>query len=101
MASGLHPYSPRLGMLLQRLRLEHGLIVGLGVFIAGLAGSTYAVVSWAGKSFGDLDPFESMRVVIPSALALVLVLQIIWSSLHLGLMQAALTKRQSEIARDR
>ena len=62
-------------------RLEIGLVVGAVLLIAGVAAALYAVGAWGQTSFSELDPGVSMRIVIPSATAMVLGLQIVCSSL--------------------
>ena len=62
-------------------RLEIGLVVGAVLLIAGVAAALYAVGAWGQTSFSELDPGVSMRIVIPSATAMVLGLQIVFSSL--------------------
>ena len=55
-----------------------------------VATALYAVGAWGQVSFSELDPVFAMRIVVPSVTAMVLGLQIIFSSLFysiLGLTQ--------------
>jgi glycosyltransferase involved in cell wall biosynthesis len=84
---GLLPDDPFVERLRNALRLEVGLITGLLCSLAGLALAAYAVGAWGTRSFGHLDPEESLRVVIPSATLLILGLQIMFSSCLLSILQ--------------
>lgn len=86
-ATGLHPRSQKLDRLLARAPLEVGLLIGIGLALAGLAASVYATFQWADEGFGNLDPFRVMRIGIPAVLLLVLGLQTIFSSFILSLLQ--------------
>ena len=68
--AGLHPPSSRVARLFRWLTLERGLIAGGLLGLAGLLGMASALLGWAGGAYGDLDPFQTMRIVIPSLLAL-------------------------------
>jgi glycosyltransferase involved in cell wall biosynthesis len=96
-ATGLHPRNPRLQWLLRGGVLESGLILGMALFLAGLAISSYALLRWADTRFGDLDPFSTMRIVIPAVLSLTLGIQVISASFTLGLLQGLFDK--GEVAR--
>jgi hypothetical protein len=85
--TGLHPRNPRMEKLFVNARIEVGLIVGGILLLSGVAGTVFAAADWAGRHFGNLDPFHVMRVIIPSVLALTLGFQLIFSSLYFGLLQ--------------
>ena len=85
--TGLHPRSQKLERVLARAPLEAGLITGTLLTLAGLVATIYATVRWAGTEFGNLDPFQTMRVVIPAVLLVVLGLQTTFSSFILSLLQ--------------
>jgi hypothetical protein len=85
--SGLLPEDPLVTRLREVLRLEAGLIGGAVITLLGLTLAAYAVGFWTIRSFGHLDPEESLRVVIPSATMLILGLQIISSSCLLSILQ--------------
>jgi len=91
-STGLHPRKPELERLVLGARLEVGLVFGAVLLVIGLGGSVYAFCDWAGTRFGNLDPFRSMRIIIPAVLALTLGLQAIFSSFYLGLLQLQFRK---------
>nr|WP_238345931.1 glycosyltransferase family 2 protein [Luteimonas saliphila] len=48
------------------LTLERCLVAAVLLFLTGVAMSLYAVWLWSGQGFGELDPRQTMRWVIPS-----------------------------------
>jgi glycosyltransferase involved in cell wall biosynthesis len=83
---GLLPDDPLLQRVSRWLTLEAGLLVGSLLFIIGLAGSLYAVSTWAERSFGSLDPTRTLRIVIPSVTLLTLGCQTILNSFFLSIL---------------
>lgn len=51
----LGEHEPRLQRLWSRLRLEHGLLLGVILFAAGIATMVAIFIDWAGDGFGDLQ----------------------------------------------
>jgi len=84
--TGLLPPDKRIDRLFRVFTLEVGLIVGAVFILAGLAGSIGAVFWWHRQSFGPLETSRVLRVVIPSAMALVLGCQTVMSSFFLSLL---------------
>jgi glycosyltransferase involved in cell wall biosynthesis len=85
--SGLLPRDTLVTRLSEVLRLERGLMAG-GIAVAlGLALAAYAVGFWQIRSFGHLDPQQSLRIVVPSVTLLILGLQIMFSSCMLSILQ--------------
>jgi glycosyltransferase involved in cell wall biosynthesis len=66
-----------------RLRLEHGLLLGGAIALAGLALIAAVVVDWIGHGFGSL---AQERVAILAATLLVLGIQIVFSSFLLSIL---------------
>jgi hypothetical protein len=85
-SEGLLPPDPRLDRLFRVVTLETGLLVGGLLIVLGLAGSAYAVLSWERTSFGPLNPGETLRMIIPAMLAMVLGCQILFSSFFLSVL---------------
>jgi hypothetical protein len=83
---GLHPPQPLLERLYRYVTLEVGLLVGLGLTVAGLVCLAGAVWNWRGAGFGDLDPRISMRQVIPAVVLLMLGVQTIFASFFLSIL---------------
>ena len=78
--AGLLPKDPRIARLGEVFTLEVGLMLGAALLIAGLGVTAYAVGSWGQASFSDLNPVVSMRIVLPGITALILGVQVIFSS---------------------
>jgi glycosyltransferase involved in cell wall biosynthesis len=89
MTQGFLPESTRIRRLLDLVTLETGIAVGLGLVLLGLAGSIWAVVDWSNRSFGALDYAHTLRIVIPSVVALVLGTQTVVSSFFLSFLGLA------------
>jgi hypothetical protein len=67
--------------------LEIGLIIGILLLLGGLGVSIFAVEIWGRSEFGALDPTVSMRIVLPGVTALILGLQIIFSSFFFSVLE--------------
>jgi len=76
--------------LVERLRrywtLERGLLAGGALFAIGLLATLAAVGSWGRQSFGELDPTETLRIVLPAGTALIVGLQIIFGTCLLSVL---------------
>ncbi len=83
---GLLPPDPRLTRVFRVVTLEVGLVAGAVLVALGLAGTVWALGVWGERSFGDLDPARTLRVVVPSTLALTLGLQVALSSFFLSVL---------------
>ena len=83
---GLHPKGSRVDKWYRFVTLEKGLLTGTAFTVIGLIGSIYALSDWSSRLFGPLDPIQTLRVVIPSILALILGFQIILSSFFLSVL---------------
>jgi len=85
-SEGLLPEDPRLNRLFKWVTLEVGLVVGGLIVVLGLAGSVYALDFWGERSFGNLNPSQSMRMVIPAVTCLTLGCQILFASFFLSVL---------------
>jgi len=85
-SEGLLPEDQRLRRVMDNVRLEVGLVVGVVLVLLGLAGSIYAVVVWDRLAFGPLNPFETLRIIIPSVTSLALGSQILLASFFLSIL---------------
>ncbi|NQZ97424.1 MAG: glycosyltransferase family 2 protein [Myxococcales bacterium] len=83
---GLMPEDPRLAALFRVVTLEVGVGVGLLLVAGGVVGTAVALSDWGARSFGALEPTQALRVVIPSALALTLGVQIALTSFFLSVL---------------
>jgi glycosyltransferase involved in cell wall biosynthesis len=84
---GLLPEDRTVYRLHRLMRLEIGLVAGLALMLIGLTLAAYALGSWGLRSFGPLQPDQSLRIVIPSATLLILGLQVMFSSCLLSILQ--------------
>jgi glycosyltransferase involved in cell wall biosynthesis len=83
---GLVPPNPTLEGLFRYVQLETGVVVGGLLALLGLAGTLLAVGDWGARSFGELDPRATLRLVVPAVLALALGSQIVLSSFFLSVL---------------
>lgn len=83
---GFLPPDGRVERLADRFRLERGLLVGVIVLLAGVIGAVASLVRWGSAGWGDLDPGQQLRVVVPAALGLVLGSTIVLSSFFLSIL---------------
>jgi hypothetical protein len=79
----------------EAVRLEHGLVTGVLLVLAGGVGTGYLVNLWRARDFGDLDPFLVMRVAIPSVTAITLGLQVCFAALFLSLVKWQIRSRSA------
>jgi hypothetical protein len=66
--------------------LERGLVAGTLLGAAGLAGALVAIFDWKVAKFGSLDPGHSLRLMVPSATALVVSWQIILGTFFMSIL---------------
>ena len=85
--AGLLPRDPRIVKLGELFSLEIGLVVGTVLLLGGLGASIFAVEIWGQSEFSDLDPTISMRIVLPGATAIILGLQIVFSSFFFSVLE--------------
>ncbi len=86
MNEGLLPEDPRLTRLFRHITLESGLMLGGLLTVGGLVGSVTAVISWNEVAYGPLDAGQTLRLVIPSALCLMLGCETTLASLFLSIL---------------
>ena len=82
----LLPPDARVRRLTSLVNVEVGMALGLLLLAAGLAGSAYALGLWKLAAYGGLNPEVTLRVVAPSATAMIIGLQLVFSSFFLGVL---------------
>ena len=82
----LLPPDARIQRFASPVSVEVGMAAGLLLFLAGLAGGAYALGLWRLAAFGALNPEVTLRIVAPSATAMIVGLQLIFSSFFLGVL---------------
>ena len=68
------------------VNVEVGMAAGLLLLLAGLAGGAYSLGLWSIADYGALNPEVTLRIVAPSATAMIVGLQLIFSSFFLGVL---------------
>ena len=86
MTSGFLPGKPWIADLNEKLSLEAGALVGLGLIVAGFAMSIVALVVWGDSGFADLDYRETLRLVIPASTMLILGVQTVLASFFISIL---------------
>jgi hypothetical protein len=72
--------------VLSYFTLERGLVMGLLLLCGGTAGAGYSFWYWQQQAFGNLVPTDMMRILIPSATAMIIGLQTIFGSFFMSLL---------------
>lgn len=85
-AAGMWPTGKGTERFRRIFTVERGCQAGGTLFLAGAAGLVWLVVEWAGAGFGPMNPYGLMRGAIPSMVAGVLGLQVVFTSFLIGLI---------------
>ena len=85
-SEGLLPEDPKLNLQKIKVSLERGLIVGASLILTGLVCSVYSIWTWKQVSFGTLNPSLTLRIIIPAVTALIIGVQIVFSSFFLSVL---------------
>ena len=85
--AGLLPTDARIEWFARQATPERGLIWGALLTLAGMVGSTFALLQWGQLGFGPLGVDGTMRIVIPSATAMLVGMQIAFSGFFLEILQ--------------
>jgi glycosyltransferase involved in cell wall biosynthesis len=86
MEEGFLPHDRRVQKIIDWWSLERGVVIGGLLALAGLVGVVLSMVHWKVNNFGQLDPRYALRLVVPSATALVMSFQMILASLFLSIL---------------
>ena len=99
MRKGIVPPDPRFSSLITAVvRLEYGLITGGVLLLLGLALGIYALRYWGAAGFGALNPEQTMRLVIPSAMAIILAFQIAYGAFFVSILEIRASRAPPETA---
>lgn len=82
----LLPADPRLSRAFRAINVESGLLLGAVVALVGAGILVEAVRRWQVLGFGDLDAAQSLRLVIPGAMLVLLGAQAVFGSFFLGIL---------------
>ena len=86
---GVAPRDPWLQSIVRIATVEKGLVVGALLLLAGLGLGGYALSSWNAQGFGALPVEETMRLVIPSATAILLAFAVTYGAFFISLLNIA------------
>ncbi len=85
-AEGFLPEGRRVRHVLKTLSLERGLLAGGALAAAGIIGLVFSFVYWNSARFGALNYDHALRLVVPSATALIVSCQIILGTFFLSIL---------------
>jgi glycosyltransferase involved in cell wall biosynthesis len=83
---GFHPAPKYYNWIFKYVRLETGVIAGVVSAVVGFGVLWMAVEGWREVGFGELDPRETMRQVVPGGVLIMLGIQTIYSSFFLSIL---------------
>ena len=86
MQEGFLPRDRRVDRLVSWWTMERGLVLGGLLALAGLTGLVASLLHWRVNNFGELDPRQSLRMVVPAATALVMSFQAIFASMFVSIL---------------
>jgi len=86
-AEGLAPPDPAMQRYAQFLELERGLIIGGLLLLLGVGGTAVSLYRWWQAGLGDLNPQQTMRLVILSSLFIVTGAQVCFSAFFLSILR--------------
>lgn len=92
---GLLPQDERLNKAFRFFNLETGLLAGISLILIGIGSLLHGVGLWKETGFTELDPNHLIRITYPSALALILGCQIIFSSFFLSVLGLRIEKESA------
>jgi hypothetical protein len=95
-ANGLLPRSRRLDALLAAVPLERGLLIALGVVIAGLGGVAWSLWQWALVDFGPLTAPIVMRVLTFALVFIAIGVQLAFALFLLGVIDLPLARKDGK-----
>lgn len=87
------PRSRNFDRLERRISLESAAVVGVILFLLGLAIAVIQFSMWAASGFGALDADSTLRVAIPASLLMILGAQTIMAGMFLGVLSVVLKRR--------
>jgi glycosyltransferase involved in cell wall biosynthesis len=99
MREGIMPLDPWFSSLTAMVvRLEYGLIAGGILLLVGLGLGVCAIGYWGGVGFGALNPERTMRLVIPSAVAIILAFQTVYGAFFVSVLDIRASRTPPEAA---
>jgi glycosyltransferase involved in cell wall biosynthesis len=93
-AEGLLPDDPKFSRAFKFFNLEKGIGLGLLVLLAGVALLARALWIWRQADYGDLQPAENLRRLIPAVTLIVLGVQAVFSSFFMSALGLKTARRK-------
>jgi glycosyltransferase involved in cell wall biosynthesis len=88
------PRSRNFERLERRISLESLALVGVLLFLVGLAIAIVQLCLWAAAGFGALDPSATIRIAVPAAMFMILGAQSVMGGMFLGVLSVGLRRRR-------
>lgn len=85
-SEGFLPADPFTSRLRRFWSLEKGLVIGGLLALLGAVGLVVSVAYWNGRNFGNLDPRDSLRIVVPAATALIMSMQVVFAAIFASIL---------------
>ena len=84
--TGFIPTESRFDRWLEDTSTEKGVVIGIVLFLLGVAITIAAFCIWGSTGFGGLSPEKMMRITIPAMLLMVVGIEIIFGSFFIGIL---------------
>ena len=84
--TGFIPTESRLDKWLEETSTEKGVLLGIFLFLAGIAVTIVAFCIWGKTGFGGLSPESMMRITIPAMLLIVVGIDVVFGSFFIGIL---------------
>lgn len=84
--TGFIPTESKLDKWLEETSTEKGVLLGIFLFLAGIAVTIVAFCIWGRTGFGGLSPESMMRITIPAMLLIVVGIEVVFGSFFIGIL---------------
>lgn len=84
--TGFIPTESKLDKWLEETTTERGVLIGVLLFLVGIAVTIFAFYIWRKNDFGGLSPENMMRITIPAMLFIVVGIEMIFGSFFIGIL---------------
>jgi len=84
---GLLPYDEKVAVYQRIFTVDRVLLIGILIFVLSLISAAVSIWYWASFEFGPLIPLKILSLAIPSALGIVIGLEVILFGLFSGLLK--------------
>jgi glycosyltransferase involved in cell wall biosynthesis len=85
-SEGFLPADPVTSRLRRFWSLEKGLVIGGLLAVLGFGGLLVSLGQWNGQNFGNLNPRDSLRLVVPAATALIMSMQVVFAAIFASIL---------------